>query len=67
MELWYRPDITHACMEGPIKHGLLRGRTDAAEWLVPDCEDASALPDGYVVFFVLFHERELAVPPHPFF
>ena len=51
-------------MEGLVKHGLLCRRTDAAEWLVPCGEDALALPDDYVVSFVPFYERGLAVPPH---
>ena len=67
MDSWYHSDVTHACMEGLVKHGLLHGRTDAAEWLVPSHEEALALPDGYVVSFVFFHERGLAVAPHPFF
>ena len=67
MDSWYRSDVTHAHMEGLVKRGLLRGRTDAAEWLVPDHEDAPASPDGYVVSFALFHERGHVVPPHPFF
>ena len=67
MDLWYCSDVTHARMEGLVKRGLLCGRTNAAEWLVPDREDAPMLPDGYVVSFVPFHERGLAVPPHPFF
>jgi len=54
-------------MEGLVKHGLLHGRTDAAEWLVLGREDAPAPPDGYVVSFTPFHERRLVVPPHPFF
>ena len=67
METWYRSNITHVCMEGLIKHGLLCGRTDVVEWLVPSCEDAPALPDGYVVSFAPFHEHRLMIPPHPFF
>ena len=67
MDLWHRSDVTYARMEGLVKHGLLHGRTDAAEWLVPSHEEALALPDGYVVSFVFFHERGLMVPPHLFF
>ena len=67
MDLWYRSDVTHARMEGLVKHGLLCERTDAAEWLMPGREEAPAPPDGYIVSFVLFHERGLIVPPHPFF
>ena len=54
-------------MEGLFKRGLLYERTNVVEWLVPGREDALAPPDGYIVSFVLFHERGLAVPPHPFF
>ena len=67
METWYRSDVTHARMEGLVKHGLLCGRTDAMEWLMPSHEDALAPPDGYVVSFAPFHERRLMIPPHSFF
>ena len=67
MDSWYHFDGTHVRMEGLFMHGLLHGRTDAAEWLVPGREEAPAPPDGYVVSFALFHERGLTVPPHPFF
>ena len=67
MDSWYRSDVTHAHMEGLIKRGLLRGRTDAVEWLVPGREDPLAPPDSYVISFAPFHERGLVVPPHPFF
>ena len=66
MDSWHHSDITYACMEGLIKRGLLYGRTDTVEWLVPGHKDAPTSPDGYVVSFVLFHERGLTVPPHPF-
>ena len=67
MDSWYRSDVTHTRMEGLIKRGLLRGRTDVVEWLVPDREDALAPPDGYVISFALFHERGLTIPPHLFY
>jgi len=67
MESWYRFDVTHARIEGLVKHSLLRGRTDAVEWLVPGREEAPVPPDGYVMSFAPFHERGLAIPPHPFF
>jgi hypothetical protein len=31
MESWYRSDVTHTCMEGLVKRGLLRERTEATE------------------------------------
>ena len=67
MDSWYCSNVTHARMEGLIKCGLLHGRTDVAEWLVPGREDAPAPPNGYVVSYVPFHECRLVVPPHPFF
>ena len=67
MDSWYYSNVTHARLEGLVKRGLLRRRTNAVEWLVPSCEDAPASPDGYVVSFAPFHERGLIVPPHPFF
>jgi hypothetical protein len=51
-------------MKGLIKKGLLRARTVANEWLVPDNEDEPMPQDGYVVSFVPFHEHGLAMPPH---
>ena len=67
MDSWHHSDVTYACMEGLIKHGLLLGRTDVVEWLVPSHKEALASPDGYVISFALFHERGLMVPPHLFF
>ena len=67
MESWYRSDVTHTRMEGLVKRSLLRGRTDATEWLVLGREDAPAPPNGYVESFAPFHERGLTIPPHPFF
>ena len=37
------------------------------EWLVPGREDVSALPNGYIISFMPFHNSGLAVPPHQFF
>ncbi|XP_066356955.1 uncharacterized protein [Miscanthus floridulus] len=54
-------------MEGLVKCGLLRWRTDAAEWLMPGHEEVPAPPDDYVVSFTPFHEHRLTIPPHPFF
>ena len=67
MDLWYCSDVTHARMEGLVKRGLLCGRTDAVEWLVPGHEDVSVPPDGYVISFTPSHKHGLTVPPHLFF
>ena len=66
MESWYRSNVTHMHMEGLVKRGLLRGRTEVVEWLMPDHKEAPVLLDGYIVSFVPFHERGLMIPPHPF-
>jgi hypothetical protein len=53
-------------MEGLVKKGLLRARTEVMEWLVPGNKDAPTPPDGYVVSFIPFHERSLMTPAHQF-
>jgi hypothetical protein len=53
-------------MEGLLNRGLLCARIVAREWMLPDGHDSLAPPDGYVVSFVHFHERELVAPPHRF-
>jgi len=57
MESWYHFDVTHTCMEGLIKCGLLHGRTEVVEWLMPNHEEVLSLLDGYVVSFAPFHEH----------
>ena len=52
-------------MEGLVRLGLLRARTVAEEWQLPD-EDMPSPPDGYVVSFTHFHERGFATPAHRF-
>jgi hypothetical protein len=54
-------------MEALVKRGLLWTRTEANEWIMSSDEEVSILLDGYVVSFMVFHERRLAVPPHRFF
>jgi hypothetical protein len=51
-------------MEALVKCGLLRARTEVNEWIVLGDKKVMMPPDGYVVSFVPFHERGLAVPPH---
>jgi hypothetical protein len=53
-------------MEGLVKKGLLRVRTVVNEWVIPDNEDEPMPSDGYVISFVPFHERGLAMPLHRF-
>ena len=53
-------------MEGLVRRGLLDVRTSAKEWLLPDDEDLSSPPDGYVVSFAHFHDHGLTTPTHKF-
>jgi hypothetical protein len=53
-------------MEGLVKKVLLHARTATNEWLVSNNEDEPMPQDGYVISFVPFHERGLAMPPHRF-
>jgi hypothetical protein len=55
-------------MEGLVRHGLLRARTEAYtyEWLLSDGHDMPVSPDRYVVSFAHFHKHGLASPPHRF-
>ena len=66
MEPWPRSDVLHVCMEGLVKKGLLYARTMMNEWIVPGGEDVPSPPDGYVVSFIPFHEREFVTPPQRF-
>jgi hypothetical protein len=53
-------------MEGFVNRGLLRARTAAREWMVPDGHDFPAPFDGYVVSFTHFHGQGLVVLSHRF-
>jgi hypothetical protein len=53
--------------EGLVKYGLLCPWSAIGEWLLPGPKEVPTPRDGYVVSFVHFHKRGLAVPPHPFF
>jgi len=53
-------------MEGLIHRGLLRTRTSAEEWLLPDEENLSSLLDGYIVSFTHFHEHGFVTSAHRF-
>jgi hypothetical protein len=67
MEPWPHSDVTHRHIESLVKRSLLRATTMVMEWLMPESEDASTPPNGYVISFVPFHDRELTSPPHRFF
>lgn len=59
--------VTAACLNGMVSKGLLPPLTSVEEWIPADSEAIPDPPPGYVVSFVVFHERGLRVPPLPFF
>ena len=66
MDPWCCSNITFQCMEGLVRHSLLRARTAVEEWLLPGEEDVPSPPDGYVGLFAHFHERGFVTPSHRF-
>jgi hypothetical protein len=66
MELWYRSDVTHVCLEGLIKCDLLCARTEVAEW--PGAWSQGSADAARWLRRVLrtFHECGLMIPPYPF-
>ena len=66
MEPWCRSNITPQCLEGLVRHGLLRPLTAAEERRLPGDEDGPSPPEGYVMSFAHFHERGFAIPAHKF-
>ena len=66
MELWGRSGITSQCLEGLVHRSLLHPQSVVTEWLLPGEEEAPAPPEGYVVSFAIFREREFVVPAHRF-
>ena len=66
MEPWCRSDITLQRLEGLVRSGLLCPRTTVKEWQLPDNENVSSPPEGYVVSFACFHEWGFTNPAHKF-
>ena len=66
MEPWCRSNITPQCLEGLVRHGLLRPLTTIEEWWLLGNEDEPSLPKGCVMSFAHFHEQGFAIPTHKF-
>ena len=64
---WYPYNTTIVKLEDLVRRGLLHPLTDAMEWIVPGDKETPELSSGYIISFVAFHERGLAMPPHRFF
>ena len=61
---WGRSDVTEEKLQSLVEAGLLRPITDPdePEWIAPGNESEPRPRDGYVVSFVVFHERGFGSP-----
>jgi hypothetical protein len=62
MSNWTRSNISHEQLLCLVEAGLLPPLTDVVECIVPADEFVSRPPTGYVVSFVVFHERGFSIP-----
>ena len=60
---WGRSDASVEMLQALVDAGLLRPITDPdrPEWIAPRSESEPRPCDGYVVSFVVFHERGLGL------
>jgi hypothetical protein len=69
VDAWARSSVTERKLEELVRDGLLRPRVSRTqpEWRVPPSDHWElAPPEGYVVSFMVFHERGLWMPPSHF-
>ncbi|KAL6644063.1 hypothetical protein ACP70R_018829 [Stipagrostis hirtigluma subsp. patula] len=66
VEWWGPSTLTPEKMARLVRRRFLPEATKEQEWLLSAGEAVPAPPQGYVVSFARFHERGLAMPPHPF-
>jgi hypothetical protein len=62
MSNWTRSNVFGKQLFRLVEAGQLRPLTEAVEWIVPADESMPRPPSGYVVSFVVFHERYFSVP-----
>ena len=67
MTQWAQSTISEADLEGLVARGMLHPRTAAMDWITPGGERSPSPPSGYIVSFLKFHERGLAMPVHDIF
>jgi hypothetical protein len=66
MSNWTRSNVSREQLLRLVKVGQLPPLTEAVKWIVPADESMPHPPSGYVVSFVVFHERgddQLHQPP----
>jgi hypothetical protein len=62
MSNWTRSNVSREQLLRLVEAGQLPPLTEAVEWIVPADESVPRPPSGYVVLFVVFHERGFSVP-----
>lgn len=66
MDPWPHPTIRPSLLNGLVRKGLLRVRTEVQEWHLPEGEVHPDPSEGYIVSLATFHERGFAMPLHKF-
>ncbi|KAL6629620.1 hypothetical protein ACP70R_029385 [Stipagrostis hirtigluma subsp. patula] len=66
VEWWGASTLTPEKMARLVRRRFIPAATEEKEWVLPVGEVVPQPPLGYVVIFARFHERGLAMPPHPF-
>jgi hypothetical protein len=59
---WTRSNVSREQLLHLVEVGQLLSLTEAVEWIVPADESVPRPPSGYVVSFVVFHERDFSIP-----
>jgi hypothetical protein len=62
MSNWMRSNISREQLLRLVEAGQLPPLTEAIEWIIPADESVRHPPNGYVVSFMVFHERGFSVP-----
>jgi hypothetical protein len=62
MSNWTPSNVSHEQLLHLVEAVQLPPLTEAIEWIVPADESVPRPPSGYVVSFVVFHERGFSVP-----
>jgi hypothetical protein len=63
---WTRSNVSHEQLLCLVEAGQLPPLTDVVDWIVPADESVPRPPTGYVVSFVVFHDRSFSIPADRF-
>jgi hypothetical protein len=62
MSNWTRSNVSREQLLRLVEVGQLPPLTEAIEWIVLANQSVPRPPSGYVVSFVVFHERGFSIP-----